>query len=112
VMSKGLKRMSVVVTVLWLFASLYLGAQVFSDGMEHRWGDAASYDAHRMAAIWVAALYWIGGTTAWWALMYAGSWIARTQAREQTLPSKLEAPLHGSSSGKENTISNVTRSEE
>jgi hypothetical protein len=37
---------------------------------------------------------------------------ARTQAREQTLPSKVKAPLHGSSSGKENTISNVTRSEE
>jgi len=38
--------------------------------------------------------------------------LARIQAREQTLPSKVEAPLHGSSSGKENTISSVTRSEE
>ena len=56
-------------------------------------------------------IFWVLGVLATCVIIVL-VWSWRAQAREQTLPSKVEAPLHGSSSGKENTISNVTRSEE
>ena len=56
-------------------------------------------------------IFWVLGVLAT-CIIIVLVWSWRAQAREQTLPSKVETPLHVSSSGKENTISNVTRSEE
>jgi len=84
-MRKGLKRLSVVFSVLWLIASIFMSMYMFSELMEGRW-EASNIDvlvaAHRMAAITGAIIFWLTGTAVWWALMYTGSWIARGFEKE------------------------------
>ena len=85
-MSEGLKRLSVVFTVLWLIASVFMWMYMFEEHMEDRFiadNYAVREASGRRAATVLSIIVWVGGTAAWWGLMYAGSWIARGFKEEQ-----------------------------
>ena len=77
---RGLIRLSIVLTVLWAFASLYISLEQFTEEMKPYWGTDNWKEWHRTLMqihLTFAFVYWIVGAALWWVFLYIGFWIAR-----------------------------------
>ena len=79
-------RLSIVLTVLWAFASVFIALDQFSDAMKPYWGTADWKNVHSSLRTfyWLLAIvYWLAGTVLWWLFLYIGFWVARGFRRRQ-----------------------------
>jgi multisubunit Na+/H+ antiporter MnhC subunit len=72
---RALVRLSIVLTVLWAFASFYIASGHFSEGMEPYWGlpDWKEHYDPRIQAMWIEAIVrWAIGVAILWGGLFTG----------------------------------------
>ena len=77
---RGLIRFSIVLTVLWALACLYLSMSYFAPiiAKAQQWGATSQeISSYNWSIAEFAVVGWLVGAALWWAFLYIGFWIAR-----------------------------------